>query len=128
MNKRTTIGQIWIPFFFSLLFIGVLAYFLFNSTANGSTQLTQWADVSFIYLLAPLIAFFMVLLVLSIAFIFFMKTTHKKIYEWLGVAHLFSINMKQKTLGFCQKTNLIFSGPSGWLKDQRRDDENGRQE
>jgi hypothetical protein len=70
----------------------------------------------------------MVLLVLSIAFIFFMKTSHKKILEWLGGAHLFSMNMKQKTLGFCQKTISIFSGPSGWLKDQRRDDENGRQE
>lgn len=126
MNKKTTIGQIWIPFIIALLIIGGLAYFLFKSTAGGGMQLTQWADVSLIYLLAPLIAFAMVMLALGIAFIFFMNTSHKKIHEWLGVADIFSGNMKQKTQSICQKTVSIFSGPSGWLKDQRKDDENGK--
>ncbi len=126
MNKKAIIWQIWVPFIFALLIIGGMTYFLFDSTAGSATQLTEWTDISLIYLLTPIIAFSMVLLVLGIAFIFFMNSSHKKIHEWLGVADIFSGNMKQKTLGFCQKAISIFSGPSTWLKNQRRDDKNGR--
>jgi predicted membrane protein len=126
MNKKTTIGQIWVPFTIALLIIGGMAYFLFNSTNRGSMQLTQWSDISLIFLLSPLITFSMVMLMLGIAFVFFMNTSHKKIHEWLGVAQIFSGNMKQKTQDFCHKTISIFSGPSEWLKNQRRIDKNGR--
>jgi hypothetical protein len=126
MNKKAIIGQIWVPFIFGLIIVSGIAYFLFNSMIGDSTLLTQWADISLIYLLSPVIACSMVLIILGIVCIFILNSTYKKIHEGLGVVEIFSENMKQKTQDFCQKTISIFSGPSTWLKKQQKAVKNDR--
>jgi len=128
MSRKNAIWQIWIPLILVLILVGILAYFLFASTAGGEgNELTQWADISLIYLLAPVIALSAIIPVLFIACISFMNLSHTKIHDWLGIAQVYSSQISQKTQQVSKKTLTIFSGPSAWLKKQEKAEDDGRE-
>lgn len=127
MSRKSAVWQIWIPLIITLILVGILAYFLFSSTAGGEGNgLSQWSDISLIYLLTPVIAFSLILPIVFIACISFVHLSHTKIQGWLGIAQDFSSRMKQKTQQVNGKTLTFFSRPSVWLKSQKKDEEDGR--
>ncbi len=128
MSRKSAIWQIWVPLIVVLILVGILAYFLFASTAGGEgSGLAQWADVSLIYLLAPVIALSVIIPIIFIACISFVNLSHTKIHGWLGTAQGYSSRISQKTQQVSKKTITIFSGPSAWFRKQEKDEEDGRE-
>jgi len=120
MNKRAILAQIWIPLIIGIILVGVMAYFLFDSAASGSTQLSQWSDISLIFLLVPIIGFSLLALIIGIFCVFFTHAAHKQLQVWLETAASYTTNWNHKIRGLCQKGISLASGPSEWLKNSRR--------
>lgn len=127
MNKRTAFWQIWVPLILIICIVGAAAFFLFKAGSNGGSQLAQWSDAALIYLLVPVIGCSFLFLVLGIALIFLVNSSHKKLHEWLGIAEVQSERIKHTVQAFCQKAIIFGSGPSEWLKNHGKVDRDGRE-
>ena len=118
-TKKRALYQIWLPLIISIIFIGYLFFILMRSTNGNATALSQWSDISLVYMLLPIIGISLLTLVLSILMIYFIGQLIPKTRLGLSSLNRATGQVKQKTQQTCLKTIRLFYGPSAWLKQYR---------
>ena len=115
MNKRA-FYQVWLPLIVSIILVGSIFFLLIRSTNGNPTSLSQWSDISMIYMLSPIIGITLVLLIFSIAAIYLFHRLRPKTKQGLASVHKKTQEIKEKTIHSCSKIVQISHGPSAWLK------------
>ncbi|HAF62767.1 MAG TPA: hypothetical protein DCK95_10650 [Anaerolineaceae bacterium] len=114
--KKKLLYQIWIPLIISMILIGWAFYFFMRSMSGEPTLLSQWSDISLIYLLLPIIGFSLILLVITFAAIYFINHIGIKAKTGLQTTQKITGQLKEKTSRSGIKIIHFFSGPAAWLK------------
>jgi len=113
--KKRSFYQIWLPLTVSIILIGYAFFLLIRSINGDSTAFSQWSDISMIYMLSPIIGITLILLILSIAAIYFISQLGTKAKTGLQSLHQITQQIKEKTANSCKKIVSIFFIPSAWL-------------
>lgn len=120
MKRKTTFWQIWVPLLVSLMLVCSITFLFIHSISSERSLLTKWADISLIFLVAPIIVLFLINILLGMIAIDGLTSTHSKSKDFLGKAQVFSGNVKTKILQGCSVLTTIFGGPSNWVHKTRR--------
>jgi len=115
--KKKSLYQIWIPLIISIILIGWVVFILMRSISGESTLLSQWSDISLIFLLTPIIGSSLVLLLVCIAAIYLFNQAGEKTKTGLQAAQQITQQVKEKTARSGKNMIQLFSGPSVWLKN-----------
>lgn len=78
-NRYQITSQIFFPFLFLLIIIGICAYFLFSGIALEKLNGRVWADISILVILLPFMMMFPILLAILVINIFFLSLIREKI-------------------------------------------------
>lgn len=117
--KKKTVTQIWMPLFLSIILVVVAAVFLFRPMNGNAVQRMQWADISSIYLIFPLI------LILPLVFIFCLLSSrlvhnfHKGSKDFLITAQSYTNSYSEKIQSFCHRISATNFQPESWSKSIR---------
>jgi len=129
MNKKSAHLQIWLPLALTIFLTGIFAYFLFKSAYQPQgISISQWSNISLIFLLIPSMVLGIILFLLCIVCISLMNSSSIKIFQWLKKSENFSAKLKQKTQSSCQKVIILLTGPSLWFKVKGKREIDGKQE
>lgn len=118
-TKKRSLYQIWLPLIISILLIGYAFFILMRSINGDATDLSQWSDISLVYLLLPILGISLFLLILSIVIISFIGQLRPKTKQGLSSLHQITGQIKEKTQQSCIKIVRILHGPSTRLKQNR---------
>lgn len=118
-TKKRSLTQIWLPLIISILLIGYMFFILMQSINGDATTLSQWSDISLVYLLMPIIGMSLFLLALSVLMISIIGQLIPKTKQGLSSLNQTTQQIKVKTHHSCIKIMKIFYGPSAWLKNYR---------
>lgn len=118
-TKKRSLTQIWLPLILSIILIGCMFFILMRSINGDATTLSQWSDISLVYMLLPIIGMSLFFLVLSVVMISFIGQLMPKTKQGLSSLNQTTQQIKMKTHQSCLKIVRFFYGPSAWLKQYR---------
>lgn len=117
--KKKTISQIWIPLFLTIILISISVVFLFRAVKGDATQRLQWADISLIYLLAPVIVILPLVFLLSLLSSHLINTAYRGSKTFLEKAQNFTSSYAEKVQSFCRHGTKLHLQPKKMIESFR---------
>lgn len=124
MRKNNVIWWIWVPMVLAILVFFGGTYLFIESIITDTMLVNQWANISAIYLLAPILIFLLLSTITAIFFMIAIHRIHTGGRSFIRRSQLLISNFKSKTLQFCSVCRTVSSGPKTWLKSLRRFSDN----